>query len=73
MDSLGQEVFAGLTVLHLAIAASALIVLIAIVKWLASGSKESGSYMVVATCPKCGWSGEVSKYNRICKRCSGEI
>ena len=74
MDSpLNQEVFAGFTVLHIAIAVVGVIVLLIVLKLLLNKPKEMGSYMSVNTCDSCGWSGEVSRYNRVCKQCGSKM
>lgn len=73
MDFLSKEVISGFTLLHLGIAVIGLIVVILVLKTLFGKKQETGSYMVVATCNSCGWSGDVSRYNKTCKGCGAKI
>ena len=73
MDFLDKEVFSGFTVLHVGIAVIGLIIVVVLLKLILGGKQETGSYMVVATCDKCGWSGDVSRYNKTCKQCNSRI
>ena len=73
MDFLEKEVFSGFTVLHVGIAVIGLIVLVFVLKLIFGGKQETGSYMVVVTCNNCGWSGDVSRYNKTCKQCGAKI
>lgn len=73
MGFLEKEVAGGFTVLHVGLAVVALIVLIVILKAVFGKKQETGAYMVVASCGKCGWAGDVSKYNPVCKQCGTKI
>lgn len=73
METINYEVFAGITVLHLGIA---LVVVLLILIGLQSLRKEEtpGKDLIVkAHCTGCGWRGNLSKYQRKCPGCAGEV
>lgn len=72
MEMLEQELFAGFTVMQVAIAAVALIAVGFVVKKLTGGKDESPSHYVNAQCG-CGWSGRVSKFNQSCPKCTNPL
>ena len=73
MDTLNYEVFAGITVLHLGIA---LVVVLLVLIGLQSLRKEETpgkDIFIKARCGGCGWAGKLSKYQRKCPACGGEV
>lgn len=72
MALLQNELIAGVKILHLIYGGVALVVLIVLFK-LFGKKQETDTYMLKVTCPRCGWSGNVGKYNRICRKCNFQI
>ena len=72
MDLLHRELFLGVKILHLVYAGGALVGLWLLFK-LFGKKDDMGDYMLKVTCPQCGWSGTVGKYNRVCRKCNAKI
>jgi len=70
MELLGKHVLGGLTVLHLVAIIVAGLVAIRLLRWVFGHRPRGSSYMIDATCPACGWRGQVSKYARQCPACN---
>lgn len=73
MDFLERELFGGYTIKEVALVVLAVLVGLFILKQILGRGKKKSGYLVDATCPGCGWSGKVSKYNRVCKQCNGRM
>lgn len=73
MDFLNEELFGGYTIKEVALAVLAVLVVLFILKQILGRGKKRADYLVDATCPGCGWSGKVSKFNRVCKQCNGRM
>jgi len=68
-DYLNFEIYAGITVSHV-IAAVVLILVISFV-WKKLKKKDRPDVYEKVRCKKCGWTGEVSKYHKVCRNCGG--
>jgi len=66
---LNHELFHGVTVAHILGVVIALIIIRII--WKVLSKKERPDVYQFVRCIECGWSGEVSKYHRVCKKCGG--
>lgn len=66
---LNYELYHGVTVAHIVGLVIALIIISFI--WKAFSKKERPDVYEFVRCIECGWSGEVSKYHRVCKKCGG--
>ncbi len=69
MEFLEQELVAGFTGMQVLIAVGALLVVVAVLKKVFGGKEETATHYVSGRCP-CGWSGKVSKFNRVCPKCT---
>lgn len=70
MESLlNQELVAGLTGLQVLIGVAALLLAVTVLKKVFGGKEETAAHYVDGRCP-CGWSGKVSKFSRICPKCT---
>jgi rRNA maturation endonuclease Nob1 len=73
MELMNTEVVAGLTVLHLTIAVIVLLLIGIGVQSMRKEKPAGEDLMVRARCSGCGWTGKLSKHQRKCPRCNGEV
>jgi hypothetical protein len=73
METINYEVFAGITVLHLTIALVVVLLLLIGLQSLRKEATPGQEIFVKASCSGCGWRGKMSKYQRKCPKCGGEI
>lgn len=74
IELLHEELFAGFTVKEVGIALIAVLVFFGLVRAV-FGRRRGGAdnFKEAALCPRCGWSGEVGRYNRTCRGCGASI
>ena len=67
MNILQHTIYDGITVLHVI----TVIVLILIINfvWKKLAGKDRPDMYEKVRCLKCGWTGDVSKYHRVCRKC----
>lgn len=70
MDFLNEELFAGVTVLHVILGLVALVLLVRLWHWTFGRRQHKSDHMLEGTCEACGWRGQVGRYSRRCPRCN---
>ncbi len=69
------ELFSGVTVrdlMHIGAAFLAVIVVGRMVRRILAGGKKS-QHVATAHCPKCNWTGQVSRYAARCPKCNNDL
>ncbi len=73
MDLINTEIAAGITVLHAIIAAIVILIAGIALQSLRKDKLPGQELLRDAQCPGCGWKGRVSKYQRKCPGCNGDL
>lgn len=68
-----REAFGGVTVIHITVALIVLFIVGIALQSLRKRQDDGESMMVSARCTGCGWTGKLSRYQRKCPRCNGEV
>jgi predicted Zn-ribbon and HTH transcriptional regulator len=73
MELMSTEIVAGFTVLHITIAVIVLLIAGIALQSLRKEKPVGEDLLREANCPSCGWKGRLSKYQRKCPGCNGEL
>lgn len=68
---LNHYVFDGVKVLHIIIAIAGVILVLWIYPLIFKPKRATDVYEDVR-CLECGWTGKVSKYHRVCRKCNSK-
>ncbi len=70
LDMLHRELYHGITVAHLV--GAVILVLVVNFIWGKLKRKNRPDIYEQVRCLECDWTGEVSKYHRVCRKCGGD-